>query len=362
MYFLRKVIFTGLIFISWELNAQVALPTFQGVQAASEVALYSFSSHTFTNSSATGNTGPTLANCKSSYNTSWENDTDLFNVQTQGIQEWTVPASGTYRITAKGASGGIYAGSSSIKGFPGAGATVVGDISLTIGTVIKIVVGQKPTTTSNSSGNGSPGGGSSWVYTGSIAGNGLIVVAGGGGGTGHGSSSSVAGNGKGGNDANTSNESSNGENFGENARKGRGSEGNLGNGYGGKATVGGNYNGSGGGAGWLGDGQDESGGANGGDRFIGGTSPDGAHQYGGFGGGGGSGGNGNAGGGGGGYTGGGAGKTYSAVSGGGGSSWGGGGGGGSYASSSMSSVTMTEGDSGIDEADVDNGSIIIAKQ
>ena len=140
-------------------------------------------------------------------------------MQTQGIQEWTVPASGTYRITAKGASGGIFAGSYS-EGFPGAGATVVGDISLTIGTVLKIVVGQKPTTAASSSGSGSPGGGASWVYTGSIGGNGLIVVAGGGGGTGHGSSSSVAGNGKGGNDANTSNESSNGENFGENARKG----------------------------------------------------------------------------------------------------------------------------------------------
>jgi hypothetical protein len=38
------------------------------------------------------------------------------------------------------------------------------------------------------------------------------------------------------------------------------------------------------------------------------------------------------------------------------------GGGGSYASSSMSSVTMTEGDSGIDYADVHNGSVIIARQ
>jgi hypothetical protein len=99
----KKIVITAILFFSWELNAQVALPTFQGVQAASEVALYSFSSHTFTNSSATGNTGPTLANCKSSYNTSWENDTDLFNVQTKGIQEWTVPADGDYRITAYGA-------------------------------------------------------------------------------------------------------------------------------------------------------------------------------------------------------------------------------------------------------------------
>ena len=38
------------------------------------------------------------------------------------------------------------------------------------------------------------------------------------------------------------------------------------------------------------------------------------------------------------------------------------GGGGSYASSSMLSVTMTEGDSGIDYTDVHNGSVIIARQ
>ena len=361
---MKKIVITAILFFSWELNAQVALPTFQGVQAASEVALYSFSSHTFTNSSATGNTGPTLANCKSSYNTSWENDTDLFNVQTQGIQEWTVPASGTYRITAKGASGGAYGGSGSSQGYPGAGATVVGDISLTLGTVLKIVVGQKPTSTSSDYKSGSAGGGASWVYTGSIGGNGLIVVAGGGGGTGHGSSSNnLAGNGKGGNDANTSNESTNGEYFGENQRRGRGSSGNLGTGYGGQKTAGvTTYNGGGGGAGWLGDGQDYTNYGRGGDRFVGGISEDGASMYGGFGGGGGSGGNGNAGGGGGGYTGGGAGYGFDTVSGYSSKSWGGGGGGGSYASSSMSSVTMTEGDSGIDQDDVDNGSVIIARQ
>ena len=359
---MKRAIITVIFCISWELNAQVALPTFQGVQAAAEVSLYSFSSHTFTNSSATGNTGPTLANCKSSYDVTWENDTDLFNVQTQGIQEWTVPASGTYRITALGASGGAFSGTYSRMGYPGAGATVVGDISLTIGTVLKIVVGQKPTSTiSNGGNNGSAGGGASWVYTGSIGSNGLIIVAGGGGGTGHGNASGVAGNGKGGKDANTSNESSNGENFGENQRRGSGSVGNIGTGYGGKKSSGGSHNGGGGGAGWLGDGQDYTNYGRGGDRFVGGISEDGTHLYGGFGGGGGSGGNGNAGGGGGGYTGGGAGYGYISVTGG-GTSWGGGGGGGSYASSSMSSVTMTEGDSGIDYDDVANGSVIIAKQ
>ncbi|SVB29586.1 uncharacterized protein METZ01_LOCUS182440, partial [marine metagenome] len=76
---MKKFVITAILFISWELNAQVALPTFQGVQSVPEPPLYSFSSHTFTNCGQTGRTGPTLANCKSSYSTTWENDTDLFN-------------------------------------------------------------------------------------------------------------------------------------------------------------------------------------------------------------------------------------------------------------------------------------------
>ena len=87
------------LFISWSVNAQVALPTFQATHYAGS-GLYSFSSHTFTNCGATGINGPTLANCKSSYDVSWEDNTDFFNVQTQGIQEWTVPADGDYRITS----------------------------------------------------------------------------------------------------------------------------------------------------------------------------------------------------------------------------------------------------------------------
>ena len=34
MYLLHRIIFTGLIFISWEIHAQVALPTFHGLQSA----------------------------------------------------------------------------------------------------------------------------------------------------------------------------------------------------------------------------------------------------------------------------------------------------------------------------------------
>ena len=109
---MKKSIIGIILCISWGLNAQVALPTFQGVQAASESALYSFSSHTFTNCGSTGKNGPTLANCKSSYVVTWEDNTDFFNVQTQGIQEWTVPTTATYTIEVWGAAGGtqLYSG------------------------------------------------------------------------------------------------------------------------------------------------------------------------------------------------------------------------------------------------------------
>ena len=174
---MKKSINGIILCISWVLNAQVALPTFQAVQYAGESALYSFSSHTFTNCGSTGNTGPTLANCKSSYNTSWEDDTDFFNVETQGVQLWTVPADGTYRIVAKGAAGGT-------NGFGrgGYGASLTADVSLTKGLVLAIVVGQKGTGNSSSSQfqSGTGGGGGTFVYKNSDA-TYYVAAAGGGG-------------------------------------------------------------------------------------------------------------------------------------------------------------------------------------
>ena len=99
-----------LFFLSF-INAQIALPTFQAVHTpqtlSSSSSLYDFTSHTFTNCGATGRNGPTLANCISSYNTSWENNTDYFNVPSDaGIQYWTVPQTATYTIEVWGAGGG----------------------------------------------------------------------------------------------------------------------------------------------------------------------------------------------------------------------------------------------------------------
>lgn len=326
---------------------------------------YSFTTHTFTPAGASGQTGPTLTQCRNSYSWSvWLHDNSLFNMTTQGIQQWTVPETGSYTITCKGASGGAF-GTTYFDAFPGGGATMTATFNLTIGDTLNIVVGQKPTTNSTHGIYGSAGGGASWVYTGSIGGSGLIMVAGGGGGVGHGGSNTTAGNGRGGNSGQDSSESSyysSTVGSGSNARTGTGSAGNKGIGEGGRGTHG-NYTanlGSGGGAGWNSNGNnDES--ANGpsgygGTRFVGGNGKTSStHDNGGFGGGGGSGGNGNSGGGGGGYTGGGGGMGWT------GSHWGGGGGGGSYIDSQGTNTTATAGTDAINNNQVHDGYVTITK-
>ena len=63
-----------------------------------------------------------------------------------GIQHWTVPFTGTYRITAVGASGGDDDTRTPARG---RGAYMRGDFDLTKGEVIKILVGQKGTENKN---------------------------------------------------------------------------------------------------------------------------------------------------------------------------------------------------------------------
>jgi len=172
-----------LLFFLSGINAQIALPTFQGVHkphTAEASSLYDFTTHTFTNCGATGRNGPTLANCISSYNTSWENNTDYFNVPSNaGIQYWTVPVTGTYTIEAYGAEGGDYG--SSKPG--GEGARMRGDFVLSANEIIRIVVGQRGDSYTNGSSKGGGGGGGSFVIKSPYNDVGsILVIAGGGGG------------------------------------------------------------------------------------------------------------------------------------------------------------------------------------
>jgi hypothetical protein len=232
------------------------------------------------------------------------------------IATYDVTTSGAYQITAYGAQGGTEPGAPA-----GLGAEVSGDVYLTSGTVLSIVVGgQGNVDTVNQTGGG--GGGGSFVY---MSPSSLLAAAGGGGGTGwrYGVSSVESGQ------SGTAGVDSGAPEDGAGGTNGNGGGGASGSGF---------YGGGGGGAGWLSNGGDTagqeaaSGGGGGGgpSSFAGGAGYD-SSDAGGFGGGGGGGYN--SGGGGGGFSGG----------GGGGDSGASGGGGGSYLASQFFDPTLASG-------------------
>lgn len=290
--------------------------------------LYSFTTHTFTNATATGTNGPTLAQCQTAYSGA-AFLASYFSV-TNGTQIWTCPDTGIYQIECVGANGG-----SNIGYAAGRGAKIITNISLTKGQQYNIIVGQCGE--SGGGGSGGAGGGASWVFTGNVGTGTLLVAAGGGGGTGHDI-------GTGGNGSSTTAGTAGG---------GRGSGGDQGTGYGGRYNSSngnqGTWNGpAGGGAGWLSDGTDaRTDGVMSGYSNIGykgtrdtlsiyGGARNTNTSRGGFGGGGAGGGNGVSGGGAGGYTGGGGGANWPGT---GNPGHGGGGGGGSYWTGTLQSAT-----------------------
>ena len=103
--------------------------------------------YTFTNAAATGRYGPTQSQINSAYGSTNLNNNVTIN--TQGVQEWTVPASGTYTIEVWGARGGGISGSNY-----GKGARMKGDFTLTQGDVLRIVVGQMGGQQNSGSGGG----------------------------------------------------------------------------------------------------------------------------------------------------------------------------------------------------------------
>jgi hypothetical protein len=141
-----------------------------------EDSLYSFTEFTFTNAAATGRYGPTLVQCQTAYaGQVWL--ASYFTMSTQGYQLWTVPTTGTYRIEISGARGARVSGQVYTSG---RGVKVRGDISLTKGDVLTIIVGQyidSPNTGNASTYTGLGGGGGSFV-----AKSGTILIAAGGGG------------------------------------------------------------------------------------------------------------------------------------------------------------------------------------
>jgi len=102
------------------------------------VGLYDFTTATFTTGGQTGRLGPSLTQARSGLTgpevDTWKENTEFFNTS-NGIQLWTVPEDGTYRIEAWGAQGGG-------GGEGGLGAKIQGDFQLDEGEIIRILVGQ----------------------------------------------------------------------------------------------------------------------------------------------------------------------------------------------------------------------------
>ena len=135
---------------------------------------YSQTTYNFTNAGATEFNGPTQSQINTAYSST--NLNGAVTINTQGIQEWTVPASGVYTIEVWGAQGG---NTSNVDG--GKGARMKGDFTLTQGTVLQIVVGQQGSMRTNSYSSG--GGGGSFVVK--KTNSEKLIIAGGGGGVGN---------------------------------------------------------------------------------------------------------------------------------------------------------------------------------
>jgi hypothetical protein len=141
--------------------------------------------YTFTNCGKEGRSGPNQDQVNATYNV--ENNTlnGGVTITTPGIQEWIVPADGTYSIEAWGAAGGTQLYQNDYPG--GYGAKIIGSFTLTEDDVLKIIVGQKGEDTRTSvqcpthCDNAAPGGGGgTYVWNG--VNNTLLIAAGGGGG------------------------------------------------------------------------------------------------------------------------------------------------------------------------------------
>jgi len=129
--------------------------------------------HAFMTCGNTGRTGPSLKKCVDTYTSagaSWASDSTKFDIQ-DGIQQWTVPHSGSYTIEAWGAAGGA---DTTKNGAGGHGIKLVGKFSLTEGHRINILVGQK----GGDAVQGGGGGGGSFVVN--RTSNTLLICAGGG--------------------------------------------------------------------------------------------------------------------------------------------------------------------------------------
>ena len=150
-YYTNSTPLTGLTSGNTYFLKNVSASSFAGSQALYTVAS---NTHTFTTCGQTGRVGPTQAQMRAAYVTTWD-ETYLSQGNFQGYQDWTVPVSGIYEFTASGASGNNGSGGGSV----GRGAIVKGRVALTKGEIITIAVGQQGAASSTNPPWGGSGGG-----------------------------------------------------------------------------------------------------------------------------------------------------------------------------------------------------------
>lgn len=146
--------------------------------ATESATLFAFTSNTFTAAGGTGTDGFGIASYRSVYAPSqpWANNGSyFFQGRFTGYQVFTVPATGTYRITATGALGGFSGGNPA-----GQGAIVRADFTLTQGQQLEMVCGHIANTGGQTaSGKSGAGGGTFVVFYNTST---PLIIAGGGGG------------------------------------------------------------------------------------------------------------------------------------------------------------------------------------
>ena len=140
------------------------------------------SEYTFTNCGASGTEGPSQTQSDNTYaGTSLDGSVLVAN----GIQEWIVPESGDYSITAAGASGGY---TQNLSGGQGRAITV--ELYLSEGDILHVLVGQEGGRGYLSNAWAGGGGGGTFIMKNSEP----LLISGGGGGAGEGSGNYASGN------------------------------------------------------------------------------------------------------------------------------------------------------------------------
>ncbi len=137
------------------------------------IALPGPTTYTFNNCTQTGRVGPSQGQCDAAYTgTALQGQVAVAD---SGFQDWTVPFSGRWAVTAVGAAGV----SADPARLGGRGARIYGEFTLTAGQVLRVAAGQM----GNGAGSGSNGGGGGGSFVYDLTGATPMLIAGGGGGT-----------------------------------------------------------------------------------------------------------------------------------------------------------------------------------